>query len=281
MHQMQLQHWQTSLAQQHAQLALQQRHHIKNPWLHANKPVLSSTLPVLSYMLNQPPAGPSPLANPYLGYIMPTGAGFPLTSSMNAGLPFPPPEEGRGKEGKDKPTTPRKASARHSQRPKALKLLCPEPGCTKRFKTKEGLRLHNCNYHLIDKRWKCTSEGCNRQYVRRSDLCAHIKRNHSKEKVYVCKVCANKFTCSYELRRHVGACHAEESKRDPSLYLPDALNEYGKRVIDAQRAQTKRLMRQAELYKNEAARNAKERESKSPPCDVSGASICGADTPDE
>jgi hypothetical protein len=86
--------------------------------------------------------------------------------------------------------------------------LCREPGCKKVYTTTEGLRLHNRNIHMKDKRHKCSVDGCSRAFVRASDLKLHILRIHEKERPFPCTEpnCAKSFACNSELTRHLN-CH--------------------------------------------------------------------------
>lgn len=81
---------------------------------------------------------------------------------------------------------------------------CKFEGCTKRYKTSEGLRLHIRNHHIIDKKWVCSAPLCTKRFVRQSDLRLHILRMHTKVRPYPCnfKSCQKSFACISELRRH-------------------------------------------------------------------------------
>ena len=72
---------------------------------------------------------------------------------------------------------------------------CPYPGCSKKYSTKGGLQLHIKSSSggreekvtaKIDKKFKCDVIGCDKAFVRRTDLKIHKLRVHTDVKPHAC-----------------------------------------------------------------------------------------------
>ena len=86
--------------------------------------------------------------------------------------------------------------------------------CGKIYQTREGLRLHIRNIHIVDKKHQCTE--CDRAFVRAGDLRLHILRMHgtAQDRPFPCSHdnCHKTFACKSELVRH----EKTHSKKRPS-----------------------------------------------------------------
>jgi len=92
---------------------------------------------------------------------------------------------------------------------------CKYGGCTKRYKTREGLNLHVRNHHSLEKKWQCLSPGCGKSFVRQADCRLHILRMHCDEKPFPCPTegCKKSFACQSELKRHLGSHKRNQDKQ--------------------------------------------------------------------
>ncbi|CAN3362720.1 hypothetical protein DICA4_E04940 [Diutina catenulata] len=91
---------------------------------------------------------------------------------------------------------------------------CHEENCTATFPSYENLLVHKYEEHNVarhnrkykrvnrDKKHACTYSGCDRSFVKASDLTRHL-RIHTGEKPFVCDKCGSSFAQKYRLTTHM------------------------------------------------------------------------------
>lgn len=82
-------------------------------------------------------------------------------------------------------------------------LVCTWPECSRSFNRPSRLRDH-LNSHLDYRPFKCSYDGCDKQYVESKHLKQHIKAAHTQELKYLCPRpgCGKSFVTGTRLRRH-------------------------------------------------------------------------------
>ncbi|SMQ54288.1 unnamed protein product [Zymoseptoria tritici ST99CH_1A5] len=76
--------------------------------------------------------------------------------------------------------------------------------CGRYFQRTYNLRAHMETHNPVrDQPWKCQHEGCERRFVRKTDLVRHWDSVHLKARPHHCKLCLNSFARKDTLRRHI------------------------------------------------------------------------------
>lgn len=82
--------------------------------------------------------------------------------------------------------------------------LCPEPGCSCTFESRQKLKVHLLN-HIEDPRpYQCTVEGCGWAFATSYKLKRHLQ-SHDKQRPHACQMegCGRRFTTVYNLKAHL------------------------------------------------------------------------------
>jgi len=93
---------------------------------------------------------------------------------------------------------------------------CPHPDCDKFFTRPSRLETHLLS-HTGKRPFKCTVEGCGKDYARRAHLIRHTANSHSNqektgEKRIDCSQCDATFSNKYGLKKHWLKCHDPNNK---------------------------------------------------------------------
>ena len=73
--------------------------------------------------------------------------------------------------------------------------------CGNAFKTQKNMENHR-EVHM-ERKFKCTVEGCDKKFAREKDVRVHIKISHLVKENYACELCPKKFRIPSTLKRHI------------------------------------------------------------------------------
>ena len=80
---------------------------------------------------------------------------------------------------------------------------CNYEGCEFYANSQQEILNHKGSTHF--QKFKCTHEGCVKEYFRKSDLKRH-QNFHTIAKCYKCQLCNKRFNSSYNVKRHEIKC---------------------------------------------------------------------------
>ena len=80
---------------------------------------------------------------------------------------------------------------------------CNYDDCIFRSEKKKELVRHKTEVH--SRKFECTFDGCDKQYLRKKDLNVHMNV-HTKNKLFICQVCKKDFISKFNLNRHEKKC---------------------------------------------------------------------------
>lgn len=87
-------------------------------------------------------------------------------------------------------------------------LKCSFPGCTVKFRTKLGLKIHMKHHDKVTlPEFRCAMEGCNFSTTWKNNLTKHMKSVHKKEYYFLCEHCGKGFLAKSSLTSHVKMHH--------------------------------------------------------------------------
>ncbi|XP_013877037.1 zinc finger protein ZXDC isoform X2 [Austrofundulus limnaeus] len=93
----------------------------------------------------------------------------------------------------------------------AASFLCPEPGCSCTFESRQKLKVHLLNHTEDPRPYQCSVEGCGWAFATSYKLKRHLQ-SHDKQRPHACQFegCGRRFTTVYNLKAHLKV-HEQDS----------------------------------------------------------------------
>ncbi|XP_029735640.2 zinc finger protein 888 [Aedes albopictus] len=92
---------------------------------------------------------------------------------------------------------------------------CSYEGCYKDYKTHGAMKKHVRSVHTLERPYKCTYEACGRGFVCSELLKKHVL-SHTKENPFKCGYCELRFNQNYSLRGHIRKHHPGQPDEVPA-----------------------------------------------------------------